>query len=424
MSFARTILYNIAVDINKPTNSMDNLADLLEANFCDTQEALSSLSLAELKEMGLPHFIALKVTQAMEQINGHKDNKTKKDIAKQKKKTGPKRDKLLLASLKMRMEGINDNFLTKKEKLDSLWLMKRIVQNVLKKPEEEKFRTLKKDNPKLNHKLWRFFYIEEFFFLLNFHLDKKKNIIYLEKSKVNIDTLKLGIEVIDEEIEKAVAMPDINPYQAGFSSNNPNFHIKKVGEMSGFEQSKFAVAFQKLKEDRERLLKNHKVKQVVRIKKKSGDFNMKGMQDNYNEKEEAKMELNLFKKRVIEFQRSFTTNINFSNRSKKEFEEFLKQPLHLDTVARIKLPDGTIIEANFAANAKIDSIFSLLDLRLKYQTGYFLYVAPGVKNKLDPEDKRLEGKRFCDLGFVPNVLLNLAYHKEELNKEKEFLMNG
>lgn len=407
---------------------MNELADILESNFCDTQEALSSTSVEDLKMMGIPPFIALKLTKAIEQINGvGTDGKvdvkvSRKKISKSKQQIKEeKKDKILLASLKMKMEGINEGYLEPQEKIDSLRLVKKILLNIINNPTEEKFLSLKKSNQKLYLKLWRYLYMIDFFALLYFKNDQATDTVFLPKDKIHIDTLKLGLEVVEEEINIAMKQPIVDHYSAGFSSNNPNFNVKKIGEMSGYEQSKYAEELKKLKLEREQLIKQHKVKQQIRFYKKANFHTTRHLNDNNNEKESEKMELNMFKKRVIQFQKNFQSDISFSNRSKKEFEEFLKQPLHLNTVARIKMPNGDVLESNFASNAPIDSIFELLDKFLIYKAGYFLYIAPGIKNKISPEDKKTCNQRFCDLGFIPNVVLNLSYHKDDLNRLKDYI---
>ena len=427
-SFGRTLLYNIAVDINKPTHTMNELADILEANYCDTQEALSSIGVDDLKMMGIPPFIALKLTKAIEQINGvgeHGKVIPSKDKKKKIKKEAPKeskKDKILLAALKMKMQGICEGYLDPQEKIDSLRLVKKILLNIVNNPTEEKFRSLKMSNQTLHMKLWRYFYMIDFFALLYFKHNKETDMVQLPGDKIHIDTLRLGLEVVEEEINKAMMEPVIDHYSAGFSSNNPNFNVQKIGQMSGYEQSKYSEALKKLKEDREKLIKEHQVKQQIRFYKKSNNqMAYKLSSYNDNEKESEKMELNMFKRRVIEFQNSFKNDIAFSNRSKKEFEEFLKKPLHLDTIARIKMPNGDILESNFASNAPIDSIFELLDKFLLNKAGYFLYIAPGTKNRISQEDKQVCAKRFCDLGFTPNVVLNFSYHQDSFNKVKDFV---
>lgn len=426
MSFAQQILYDIAEEIGKPKEVMNKFIDILEENMCDTELAIKGTSIEELNELGLPKFIAIKLTKKVGNNKGFlptsclkKPKKELKMVLKEDIKVEKIQDKSIVFLDKILKE-LFIQYISTQEKFNSLNLLEKILKNILKNPSNEKFRKLNKSNNKLYMNLWKFNEIHDLIKNLNFK--SENNFYFIEQKEINNKHFEYLIKKLDNElkiVEKKLNN-GFNPFKPSFRTNNPNFDMKVVGEMAKEEGSNYYTELQKLKNEREKLIRNHKVNRNVKIYRREAKMEIEDEKDEkIIEIDEKKMERKeqglLLKRRFLEFQKNFYKEISFSNSRKKEFDEITKKNLNLETIIRIKLPNRYIIEANFHVNDKLESIFNLLNENLIKKEGYFLFVAPFVKNKLDFKDSQ---KSLSVLSLVPDANLNLLYKEQGLNKEK------
>lgn len=424
MSYARTLLHEIAKEMGKEPANMNKFAELLEENMCDTQQALASTAMEELVDIGVPKLVAMKLKRRLnepsEATKQPEEEKVEQAQLNTDKKDSP------YDFLETQLRKIYDNYLTADEKLASLKVLQTIITNLLAHPEEQKYRSLKKNNSKLQQSLWRYLFMEQLFIMLGFEYDADSNSLYIPEERIDIGALIHLNDLIRDEIEDTENKPKMDPYKPGFSSTNPNFNIVEVGEMSGYENSKFQEQLDKLKSERDQLMKHHKISQNVNIYKKSGKPKLNSLITDTNEEKERKeinqVELNIFKKKIAEFQDKYMKDMKFSNARKKEFEEFLKKPLYLDSTIKIKLPNGYVIESNFSSNQRLSDVFGLLDQYLLYPDGYYLYIPPNTKQKYQKQDVTTNDKRLIDLGMVPDAVLTLMYHEPEFNKSSKLLL--
>lgn len=426
MSFARQILYEIAGEIGKPREAMNKFIGILEENMCDTEIALKSTSTEELNELGLPKFIALKLTKKLKIKRGCLPNNFLKKSKKGNKMILEENNIIennKIPFLDKILKELFLQYISNQEKFNSLNLLNKILKNILKNPTSEKFRKLNKGNNKLYMNLWKFHEIHDLFKHLNFN--SKENFFFLQQKEIKNNYFNYIIKKIENElsiVEKKLNN-GFNPFKPSFRTNNPNFDIKVVGELAEKNTSDYFVELQKLKKERENLIKNHKVKRNVKIYKRETKMIIENEEDKVDEKIveidekeiERKEQALLLRKRFLNFQKNFYKEISFSNSRKKEFDEITKKNLNLETIIKIKLPNRFIIEANFHVNDKLESVFAVLKENLIKKEGYFLFVAPFVKNKLEFKDSK---KTLSELSLVPNANLNLLFREEGLNKEK------
>jgi hypothetical protein len=424
MKFARNLLYEIAEEIGKERESMEPFITILEENMCDTEKALQSTEIEELMELGLPKYICMKIQKKVSKKKSCLPFLAKKE----EKKTvqTEKEERIVIREesfkpLEDQLKVLLNEYISSKEKLDSLSMLKKILTNILENPENEKFRKLNFNNNTLFMNLWKFHELRRLLILLNFEVDQ--NSYYLKT--IPEEAFSFILKRIGEEIEKAEKKigSDFNPFQPTYRTNNPTFDINIVSKMAKEDQPDYFNELTKLKKERENLIKNHKITQQVKIFKK--DFETNKIKEEIDNDEipinieNGKEQLNELKQRMINFQKNFYDEITFSNSRKKEFEELSKKEVYLETFLRIKLPNRYTIEVNFHVNQKLGDLFELLDKYLIYKKDYFLFISPFVKNKFDFSHSE---KKFTELNFVPDANLNLLYSNEELNKENADLI--
>lgn len=425
MSFVRTLLDDIAKEMGRAPSSMDQFVLKLEENMCDTREALQVTTIDELVEIGLPKLIAIKIKKNFEEL-ASKNTIIKEEVYDTPRLIRKYSDENPYEYIDTCLRKIYDNYLTANEKLDSLEVLKTIITNLLTNPEEAKYRSLKKNNNKLHNTLWRYLFMEQLFITLGFEYDDQTSCLAISEDKINMGALLYLNDYIRVDIENTKITPRMDPYKPGFSSTNPNFNIEEVGQISGYENSKFTEQLDELKKERDRLIKQHKIGQNVKLYLKGYNQMISGNNGHiYNEKEDKEVrdfELKIFKTRIAEFQNKHMKDIQFSSARKKEFEEFLKKPLYLDAILKVKLPNGSIIEANFASNQLLADVFKLLDQYLFYKDGYYLYIAPNIKIRYEKNDAKNLSKRLVDLGMVPDAVLTLLYIHPDINKSNLMLI--
>lgn len=289
----------IAKESGKSSISMDELADLLEENLCDTKEALASTSVDELIDIGIPKLVALRIKKKVGgssmKFEGKNDTESDCDIHT------PKSYDRMQSILFM----INDNFLTPDEKLESLKMLRTIVVNLVNHPNEPVYRSLKKNNSKLKSALWRYPYTEYLFIDLGFEYDETTNSLVIPECRIDMISLRYLCSLLEEEIEQTKHKPRMDPYKPVFSENILIGDTAKDEDQTNSEPSAFEEDLKQLRKEREDLMDRFDVYQRIAIYQKNGNQIYRSNNKFYEDdsvKELRKAELGLFKVKVATFQ--------------------------------------------------------------------------------------------------------------------------
>lgn len=111
-----------------------------------------------------------------------------------------------------------------------------------------------------------------------------------------------------------------------------------------------------------------------------------------------------------------TEGPSFSNRTKKEFEQLASTPVFTETILRIDMPDGKILQSHFSPGEKIADVrrevekVEIVHQYYKEQGGkWFLYTAPPFQ-KL--ELKRLKDHTLEMLDLVPRANIKIGFEEQ------------
>lgn len=98
-----------------------------------------------------------------------------------------------------------------------------------------------------------------------------------------------------------------------------------------------------------------------------------------------------------------------------QWEKLLKTPLFTSAMIRLRFPDDTQIEANFASMEKIGDIFNLVKMALKNEEeNFYLFQFPPAKKHVDLN------RLICEEKLEPSTLLYVKFLKEDNNFSRDF----
>jgi hypothetical protein len=431
MSYTRSLLNQIAAELGKSPADVEKFVDILENNWYDTEVSLKGIKPEELEAMGIPKFLAKKMVDKLAspaQLAPVQPTPSPgMEIETPNNNAPPKsRDAEILDS---KLKQIFREYISPNEKIQSLTILAKIFSNIVREPENEKFRKLSLGNGKLVISLWRYIPIVELLTLLGFQ-KMKDDSLFLEYAKLKLDNIQFCLGKIEGEIKAAnMSTPKFNPYAAHFTSKNPDFNVESLEKISNFESSKVYDQLKELKQRREQLIQNHKVitrPKIIPPTTETGIFSIKAEGDRAltdELEEDTSSDIYILKQAIIDFQRNFTGEPTFQNARKKEYELFMKEPFDLETIIKVRLPNKWTVEFNFSPNDTPRKLFAALDsLLVVSDVRYWVFVPPFVKDRICNDDtKHKIDSTFKELGMSPNARLELQFEDAALNKEAVLL---
>ncbi len=425
----------IAAEIGKGPADVQKFADILEENWYDSEVAIRAVKQEELDKMGIPKFLAKKIIDKL--AGGNIDNLQPKESKGMDIERPSSKDPHAIIPpvvsnefqiYDSKLKQVFKEFISGSEKIESLTIISKIFSNILKEPENEKFRKLSLSNGKLVIHLWRFIPVVEFLTLIGFHRIQD-DFLFLEYGKIRKNHIQHCFEKIEAEIKtEGSSSPKFNPYAAHFTSKNPDFNIESLEKISNFESAKVHDQLKELKQKREHLIKTHKVVTKAKIIPPSFEINQKLIIQEEKSpegetEEDTSSDVYVLRQAIIDFQRNFSGEATFQNARKKEYDMFLKEPLDLETTIRVRLPNKYVIEANFSPNDSPRKLFAVINEQLLHsEARYYIYIPPFIKDKIYNDDvKGKTNTSFRDLGMSPNAKFELLYEEVSINKEPVLL---
>ena len=428
MSFARVTLTHIATSTGKSPSDVESFITTLEKNWYDSPESLRSAKVEELIELGIPRFLAGKLIESAQKGQG--SNISQQNTAGKNQEEGPllplkitdssKTKKKEKSVFEEKVEEIDKEFLTSAEKTKSIGLIKTIVDNILKDPTSDKYRTLSGSNNMLCMTLWKFRSIRELFALIGFVFNPEANNYFLPQQTVSRLVLEELSNLFDKELVKA-SQDTFDPFKPSYTSNTANFSIDTLSKLADHETSKFAEELEKLKKNREQLLQNSRFEPLMKIyhRTTAPQFAEDQMETEGNENQDRA----IYMRRVMEFQAQFQKEMTFQSARKREFDELVKSPLVPFTELKIQLPNNFIIQLKMHVLEKFRSVITIVASQLIIKERFFLFIVPMLKDKFWSDDQVIANKTLTELGLIPNASLTLKFHNESLNMIPNMLLN-
>lgn len=385
--------------MGKSPGDLQRFKDTLIDNLLDTQETLRETKLEDLEALRIPKVLAVKIVEKSKVLS--KEGNANLSSQNVQNVEPVSKEKKAIHDLDEKLDRVFKEFISNEERTEALQMLSKILGNIHSAPNNEKFRKLNMNNGLLNITIFRHLEIFELLLMLGF---QKTQDGYLVLQNYHEPLLVFTIHRVSEELAAASKrQTKFDPFKPSYSSNNPNFSVNMLQQVSDYSISSFDQKLKDLLEKRENLLRNHKV--VPKIVKVTEDRKFEHADDNDEEPViNPSEEMKLFKQAVLDFQKVFLGQENFQSANKREFEKMAKEPLVLETTIRLKTIFG-LFEVTFAANDTLKSLFEIVaktfDLSVdkfcfSVFTKRYFYISPD------------SNKTFKDLNMIPNAAIELT----------------
>jgi hypothetical protein len=246
MSYVQQLLYGIAQEVNKPTNTVNKFITILEDNWYDSEIALKDISENELIELGIPRFLAKKIKQKVDNptqikknsVFGKKREPEQSEIKPERIIEEKQETKVPLVQKEMKVEvlfkkaieALIEEILHLKTRISTLEVIQKVNRNLKKNPTNTKFHILKMSNKKLQEKIFTFRNAKAILHLIGF-CEKDLNGEKIYSLETHGENLINNVTILDNLLNICISQlkkqvnTSFNPYQASFKSNTGDFSV-------------------------------------------------------------------------------------------------------------------------------------------------------------------------------------------------------
>ncbi|KRW99202.1 hypothetical protein PPERSA_07445 [Pseudocohnilembus persalinus] len=462
MSYARKILEEIAQEQKRPVSMVEEQIKVLEDNWYDSQEALQDIDEQILQSFNFPKRLQILFLQKLgksqtqqqqqEQVQQNQqqqqqlqqqqqqsqqqqsqqqsqfDNQKMEEEIQQKLKTIYPQQQQSFEEQKQQVQK-NQNKVQIQQKdqdtsedqiidqihieiednekfINAMQMLYKILFNIDQNPSEEKFRTLKKSNQKLQDLLFQYPSTSEL--LKHCQFFEQNDLLILDVKRIDQGLLKRVMSTIQKRAEEIAKLRTFNPYKTHSNivqgtTNNSQLY-QQTGAVSFYDK------LSELKQKRDQIMSQP-------IKNRRIRCYLKGTQSLVEPEEvDDKEYKQMLKDAIIKMAGE---EIGFTSKRKQEYNQLLKQQVYQETVIRVKFPHEVVFEAVFSPKETIQDLMNFLKEHLEDPTiDFYIFEAP-PKRIFKGNDLKLS---FYELEALPggNYFFGIKDQKLE-NQQKHFL---
>lgn len=347
MSWIQQEMHTIAVNMNKKPAQLAKVLATLEENMIDTEEDFMSLDEKVLDKMNIPPVIT-------------------KHILERIKQRGEGQKPVMVSENQLsgitNMSGVSKKYL--EELLDAayqrchgsdkcmgmLFIMKKLIENVINNPKNEKMRRINLSNPKIAENIGQYPSNVKFFQVIGW--DEIEEGLLLYDHSYNKENLELGLACIESFALKLQKL--INSLGKTGISGTTGMTSTDVAQKTGGLSDYGDLLEKELerRKDMKKPIKNRK----VQYKKHDADLKMKKFERQQTENENEMMDeedmieepSKMSHADLVRIQEMFAGDSKFKSKRQQELEKLVKQPVITQILIKFKLWNEDEILAIFS----------------------------------------------------------------------------
>lgn len=349
MSQTRSLLLKIAAENSLPVPRIEEMIKKLEEEWYTEVVSLREITEEQWKTFGFPARIVGLI---------------KKSISESPEVLLKSRESVLSSIIQLFPQSSPDL-------LNCISVLRQIIFNLLHFPQENKYKTIKQNNPKFLQAVGRFALCQEYLRIIGFQ-PIGEDLRMMQNSENTLKSALEELNVIGESIGLAplVEPEKFNPFRASISCTN--FAAPK---MVGGENDPIAITeeIMKIKRMRAEALKKVQIQRNLRVFRgndRGGTLANEG-EESMKELDEEIMRKNI--KNVLEQRES---SMSFKNKRKNELEKLKSREFLAKVTIRIRFPDQYFLEGNFAVTETVRDVYAFVQSSLAFPHKFYLFSSP------------------------------------------------